>query len=248
VTIAMRISRCCTWKGTSRAVLAVALLLNGGRAVPAQEGPVQDHESIKATAQAYLEAQTAGYANPPQVSVGRIDPRLRLRVCEYPLEAFLPQAGRLLGHVTVGVRCDGKKPWTLYLQAEVKVMAPVVVTTRPLSRGEIVGPGDIDLQEQDLARLTTGYFEDPSEVLGRSIRWGIRAGIAVAPNMIESPRVIRRGERVAILAEGARVEVRMEGEALADGSEGEIIRVRNLSSKRIIEAEVAAPGVVRVRF
>ena len=39
---------------------------------------------------------------------------------------------------------------------------------------------------------------------------------------------------------------RMAGEALQDGAKGEMIRVRNLSSRQELQGEVVAPGLVRV--
>jgi flagella basal body P-ring formation protein FlgA len=38
----------------------------------------------------------------------------------------------------------------------------------------------------------------------------------------------------------------MAGKAMSDGTKGKRIRVKNNSSKRIIEATVTAPGVVTV--
>jgi flagella basal body P-ring formation protein FlgA len=38
----------------------------------------------------------------------------------------------------------------------------------------------------------------------------------------------------------------MQGEAVMDGRRGERIRVRSLSSKKIVEGVVTAPGVIKV--
>jgi len=40
----------------------------------------------------------------------------------------------------------------------------------------------------------------------------------------------------------------MEGKALVDGAMGDIIRVKNNSSRRELEAEVVGAGLVRVRM
>ena len=66
--------------------------------------------------------------------------------------------------------------------------------------------------------------------------------------MVRAAIAVRRGERVSILATTAALQVRMEGEALSDGAIGEIIRVRNLSSRQEIEAQVVGPGQVQVRM
>ena len=43
-------------------------------------------------------------------------------------------------------------------------------------------------------------------------------------------------------------EVVTQGEALRAGAKGEVIEVKNLSSRQVVEAEVVSPGVVRVRM
>ena len=52
---------------------------------------------------------------------------------------------------------------------------------------------------------------------------------------------------MTILSEAGGIQVRMNGEALADGTQGKVVRVRNASSKRIVEGEVIAKGMVKVR-
>jgi flagella basal body P-ring formation protein FlgA len=38
----------------------------------------------------------------------------------------------------------------------------------------------------------------------------------------------------------------MSGKALADGVAGQRVQVRNLSSRRVVEGTVVAPGLIRV--
>ncbi len=224
------------------------LLVCGAAAVPAAE-PVQSLDAIEQAVSAFLRAETAGgYLREPVIEVGRLDPRLRLAPCDLPLETFLPRGGKVVGHVSVGVRCPGVKPWTIYVQAQVRPLAPVVVTRKALPRGTLLGSADIELVEQDLSRLTTGYLADLDAVIGMKLRRSVRAGLPLNDSLLEAPVAVRRGERVIIVARGDGLEVRMEGEALADGAPGAVIPVRNRSSGLEIEAEVVGPGAVQVRM
>ncbi|RAE77565.1 flagellar basal body P-ring formation protein FlgA, partial [Burkholderia multivorans] len=49
------------------------------------------------------------------------------------LEPFLPTGARLWGRTTVGVRCAGERPWTVYLQAKVTVHATYYVAARQIA-------------------------------------------------------------------------------------------------------------------
>ena len=62
----------------------------------------------------------------------------------------------------------------------------------------------------------------------------------------ELRQLVRRGARVEILARHGSLQVRMAGKALQNGSRGQRIRVRNLSSGREISGEVIASGVIQV--
>ena len=51
---------------------------------------------------------------------------------------------------------------------------------------------------------------------------------------------------MTILAGDSGIEVRMQGKALRNGNPGDLIPVRNLSSKKKLEARVVAAGEVRI--
>lgn len=233
-----------SWRSLTLWCWAGGLLLSGG--LRAEE--LQALESIQQAAVVYLEGQHASSRTPPQVSAGRIDARLRLAGCTVPLEAFTPPGQRNVGTTTVGVRCAAPVPWTVYVQATVALVQPVLVVRHSLPRGTVLSRADVDSVEQDVARLTSGYLADLKDIDGMALRRSVTAGAVLHPGLLQHPVSIRRGERVTILGQVGGIEVRMEGQALMDGARGEVIRVRNLSSGRDIEGVVVAPGVIQVRL
>jgi flagella basal body P-ring formation protein FlgA len=76
----------------------------------------------------------------------------------------------------------------------------------------------------------------------------VTAGMLLSTAMLKPAILIKRGEKVIISAESSSLQVKMEGLALQAGAKGELIEVKNLSSRQVIEAEVIAPGLVRVRM
>lgn len=209
--------------------------------------PVQDHASIRKTAEQFAtDAARAGYGQTPDVRAGKLDSRLRLSHCDVPLEAFQPQGGKTLGNITVGVRCSGSNSWSLYVPVKVSIYDRVVAAARPLSRGDVIGDGDVKLVERDLAQLHSGYYSDPAEVAGMEVTRTIATDAALSNHLVKEPLQVRRGQRVVLVAESGGLEVRMSGEALDDGATGARIKVRNLSSKRIVDGTVLSATVVRV--
>lgn len=209
---------------------------------------IQDHASIREAAASFLEQQTAHPTATIQIEVGRLDERLTLAACSGKLATFLPPGGRATGNLTVGVRCDAPKPWTIYLSANVKVLAPVAVARRALPRGVMLQAGDLEMIETDIASLTAGYVDTVQEAAGKQLKTALTKGSIVSPRQLEQPRLVRRGERVTISARTGGIDIRMEGKALADGIHGERIRVQNLGSRRVIDATVVSAGTVEVQM
>ncbi len=213
-----------------------------------EQPELQSPSSIGEAVTAYLSGQNASAVVAPRITVGHIDSRLRLGHCDQTLEVFTPPGQRTIGSITVGVRCSAPVNWTIYVQATVALYQPVLIARRPLPRGTKLTAADIDVVEKDIARLTLGYLSELADAEGMVLKRSISGGTVLHPGLVQHPVSIRRGERVTILGSTGGIEVRMEGVALADGSKGELIRVRNLSSGREVEAIVVSPGMVQVRL
>jgi flagella basal body P-ring formation protein FlgA len=206
----------------------------------------QSHASIQNTASQHILDQSDDYPSNPEVIPGRLDNRLRLKQCDQPLESYTPQGKRKMGRVTVGVRCNGTIKWTLFVPVTVKVMAEIVVSKNNLPRGSIINPEDIAIERRDISRLHRGYLENKEAAVGKKLRQRVRQNQVLTPSQLIEPLSVKRNNRVLIQASNETVQVRMIGKALQNGSLGQIIRVKNESSNREIDAKIIAPGIVQV--
>jgi flagella basal body P-ring formation protein FlgA len=71
-------------------------------------------------------------------------------------------------------------------------------------------------------------------------------GAVISPSALKSMKVVARGQVITLLAKAGTMEVRMSGKALASAALGQRVKVKNLSSKRVVEGVVESPGVVKV--
>ena len=180
-----------------------------------------------------------------EVTLGHFDPRLRLAPCQQPLTIENSQPMRS-GHITVKVRCQDKKPWSLFVAAQVKLYTYVVVAAKPLARRQLIGKTDLRLQRLDTSQLPYGYFTDMDDVIGL---WASRPTIIntpIVPAAVEKPIVVERGDDVLITARIGQLEVRSKGTALSDGRVGEQIRIRNKKSERIVRGHILGRGRVEI--
>ncbi len=220
-------------------------------ASPSLSESFQSHNSIKLTAEKFLVEHLNNNLHGSmeiEVTTGRLDPRLRLRQCKLPLEPFLPPGANLSGNTSIGIRCEDNKPWSLYVSAKIIKYADVYVSTRYLQRGIKLKQGDFILERHNISSHAIGYVTDINAIEGKILRRPLRHNVIIPPIALHEPMLIKRGEEVTILAKNMGIKVHMKGKALKNGSEGEVIRVQNLSSKRIIEGKVLSAGVVGVRL
>lgn len=192
--------------------------------------------------------QQSGIDGRPQIEINRLDPRLRLAACASPLSIRLESPKQPIGRISLRVRCDSTAQWTVFVPAQIKLYRQIVVASRPMKRQTVLGAADIHLAERDVGALNAGYLTELDQAIGNKSTRPLLADQALTPNMIEQPDVISKNDQVVISAGTHNMTVRMPGEALSDGAPGEQIRVRNLSSQRIIKARVTGPGQVEVNM
>lgn len=225
------------------AALFLSLMAAFGQATA---DPFQPHQSIVSAVDSYLSETFAQDGDKLVIDVTQLDHRLRLALCETPLRAFEPPGGVSLGRTSVGIRCQGPKPWSLYVSANVGIEMPVVIAKRDLPRGAAIGAEDLALEVMDTSHLLRGHYTAVPEVTGQTLKRTLRRGQVVTPSMLKVQKTVRRGERITILAGNGPIAVRSQGKALRDGNPGDLIPVVNLSSKKELEARVVSPGLVSV--
>lgn len=180
------------------------------------------------------------------IETGRLDPRLRLARCEQPLTVTPLSQRSNSANMTVMVKCDTTRPWTVYIPIKVKTYITIAVANRPLSRHTTINSEDIIFEKREISRLSSGYFETPDKLIGRLPKRSLTKGSVISPRDLTIKKVISKGSRISILAETGGITVRMPGLALSDAGKGDQILVQNISSKRKVHAIVIAPGIVKV--
>lgn len=144
--------------------------------------------------------------------------------------------------------CADTPGWSVTALVQASVFLPAVHAARVIERGQTIAAEQLQLQEVNVGRASRGFYNSLDEVIGQGAKRRVRAGQLIAPNLLTTPLLIRRGQQVTIIASQDGISASATGEALANGREGEVIRVRNLGSQKVIEAQVVEEGVVTSTF
>ena len=112
----------------------------------------------------------------------------------------------------------------------------------------MISNDDIVLITESTMRLRKNTVTDPVKVIGkRSIR-NIQPDQIILSDMVEIPPLIKKGNRVLIMAENEEFKITTMGEVLEDGRSGDQVKVVNISSGKEIIATVKGPDIVEVNF
>jgi flagella basal body P-ring formation protein FlgA len=206
----------------------------------------QDLTQIHKAVDNFVRIQTTGLPGQVSFTVGAVDERLNLTSCP-ALEPFLPAGARLWGNATVGVRCSGAAPWSVYVPVSIRVTGNYIVSARPLTPGQIVSAADLTVMPGDLTQLPAGSITDPAQAIGKTLTGGIAAGQPLRAEWLRQPPVIVQGQSVRLLSQGAGFRVSSEGKALANAADGQLVQVRTAAGQSV--SGIARSGsVVEVNF
>jgi flagella basal body P-ring formation protein FlgA len=224
-----------------------ALLLCGASAASAA-GDGSSHPVLEITqiAERFLENRLAQTDRQVTPRAGQLDPRLALSRCDEPLEGFLGAGTRIGNRTVVGVRCNGSRPWKVYVPVDLVEMRPIVVARRALPRGHVLSADDLVLEDRDVARINGGFVTRPDDVVGHRLKRQLVSGSVLAPAALETQVVVKRGQSVTLVVKNDTLNISMAGKALMDGAVDQRIRVENTVSRRIVEGFVRSPEHVEV--
>lgn len=116
----------------------------------------------------------------------------------------------------------------------------VVSVNRPIARGEILNPHDVQLIPADAKGLSHGLFEI-SEVVGKEASRNLLPGKAIEASHLQPPRIVKRDDEVLVTSRAAGVKVEERGKALQDGALGEVIAVVTIEGKQRVSARITGP-------
>lgn len=168
-------------------------------------------------------------------------------VCRQALKVALRSGERVdLSRLRVDVRCDDAQRWETTITVKPDIYLPVVVASTALDRGQVITPESVTLKTVNISSTRGEYLTRPDEVMGMTVKRRIRERQTVTLHQLESPLLVERGQRVLMIAEQNGVEARAMGEAMKKGRKGEVIKVKNASSGRVVSAMVSASGVVTI--
>jgi flagella basal body P-ring formation protein FlgA len=146
---------------------------------------------------------------------------------------------------TLGVYKGGDLAKAIPVSVGVTLSVDALVTKTTINVGEELH--DLVLEKRTITGKNETPLTDSTFLEGKQARKYIRPGSIIYPSMVEDIPTLNLGDKVKIMIEKGSLTVSADGLVRQKGSIGDTIRVANIGSKKIIQAEIIDSQTVAVR-
>jgi flagella basal body P-ring formation protein FlgA len=157
---------------------------------------------------------------------------------------YEPRNGRF--DVTFQIANDNGNPTQLRFTGSAIETVQVAVLTRNVERTDILKSADVVVERRPRAEVGS----DPAareQALGMQMRRAIRAGQPLRVADLAKPDLVQRDQAVTVIFQTAGIYLTTRGKALDNGTEGDVVSVLNIQSKRTVTGTVTGRGQVTIQ-
>jgi len=164
-----------------------------------------------------------------------------LEIVEFP--------SQLATNVLLRVRLstEGRSLPELTLSVRLQLWKDAVATREPANRDDAFDLPSMDLRRVDALREREAVYVSALEG-NYTFSRNVPAGRLIGWHDLGRRTLVRKGDLVEVTAIDGLLSISMKGMALQNGTEGEMVAVRNIESRRDIRAQVVGEKRVQVRF
>lgn len=203
-------------------------------------------DNLRQTAKEFLISQSAGHPGQVNITIGKIDHRLKLPACTN-IQPFLLPGNKPWGKISLGIRCTAPSAWAIYVSAHVQVIADYFVSATPLLQGQIIGPKDILQLSGDLSTLPIGVITNPAQVIGKSLLISLASGSVLRMDALKVSPVIQQGQTIKVISTGPGFQVATDALALSNANDGQVARAKT-SAGQLVSGIARTGGIIEISF
>ncbi|HUS47768.1 MAG TPA: flagellar basal body P-ring formation chaperone FlgA [Phycisphaerae bacterium] len=166
----------------------------------------------------------------------RGDTQLRARLAE--------EGAQNRVNVEVSVLADGRQLAVRTVRFRIGYQHRQVVATKAIPAGGVVTPENAKVR---IVQDDSPVAQQWASPFGKVLATPVSAGAVIPLSLLrktKAPIAVRRNQRVVMRVAGAGFTISALGQALEDGRPGDLIKVQNVDTKRVLTAKVNADGTV----
>jgi flagella basal body P-ring formation protein FlgA len=143
---------------------------------------------------------------------------------------------------------DGVQIAKYQIRADIEVREDYVTTAQVIKRNAIVEPNDLQMAGRWVRRPSLKSIGAVNEIVGKRLITDLGPDREITRSMVKEPVLVKKGEVVRIVLDNGQMSLMATGVAEEEGVDRQRIRVKNLSSQKVIFAKVVGEAFVRVEL
>jgi flagella basal body P-ring formation protein FlgA len=178
------------------------------------------------------------------IQLNNFDKRYSVRLIDFELIA---NAKRFEANYRFTPQEKLSKPEDVTIRGRFDTFSTVPVLTASKGRGSIIHEDDLTYIEMSSRELKRGVLTDADQIIGKQLKSQLSSLKPLRKYQLIEPRIIERNDAVDIVFSTPTLELRTLGTAMEDGGKSEVIKVRNNTSGKVIQAQVIGSNLVKAQ-
>lgn len=150
-------------------------------------------------------------------------------------------------YLSINIVVNGNVYTTVGLMFNIKRFGSVVVTERVIKSGDVIRKGAVSLESVETTELSEDAFNNVEDVIGKVAKRSLRPGQIVTGKIVENMSAMKKGDIVVILIKSSGLEVTAKGICQEDGAYGDMVKVVNIDTKKVLYGSVLDSGTVEIQ-
>jgi flagella basal body P-ring formation protein FlgA len=134
------------------------------------------------------------------------------------------------------------------IRVRIEVAFDIVVSTRALAVDSVIGLDDVRVLKRWLTREPQQVITSVEEAVGKRINSSVRPNRDITRSMLRDVPLVKKGRLVKMFLSNGLINIATVGQIQEDGVMGSLVRVKNMTSQRIVYARVVGDSLVQVDF
>ena len=184
------------------------------------------------------------------------DPEMTLKLSNRFIQLHMSSGSEATIQVTNAIYDQRTKRFSAYVSTpgskairvtgRMQKMLNIPVLNRRILKNELIKAEDIIWVKSPSKRVQKDIILHPDNLIGKSPKRGLRAGALIRSSEVQRPILVVKGSLVTMVLKTPLMVLTSQGRAIDPGANGDVIRITNTQSKKVVQAVVTAAGVASI--
>ncbi|MCP4076064.1 MAG: flagellar basal body P-ring formation protein FlgA [Gammaproteobacteria bacterium] len=206
----------------------------------------QSLSSISLQAESFLANYRYESPYDARFELSQLDSRLNLKPCSQSLDVKFTRSQKVTGNTSLTIRCHSPVSWQIHLPVRIDIYDDIAVTKAPLIKGQSIDTHRVHYRKNKITDLHQGYFRKSDSLKRLQAKRNLASNSILNSANVAPKLLVTSGQKVTIILKINGLHIKSTGLALQSASLGQLIKVRNTQSNKIVEGTVSSEGQVSV--